>query len=88
MSEGTNPLGNIYVSNRAIATVACQSALSCYGVVGLAPKNLAEGLAQVLIKDPIVARVSNNPISIATRIIKAILNQNRSVSISFWRPSM
>ena len=52
MSEGTNPIGNIYISNRAIATVVCQSAVMCYGVVGLAPKNLAEGLAQVLIKDP------------------------------------
>jgi uncharacterized alkaline shock family protein YloU len=52
MSEGTNPLGNIYVSPRAIATIASQTALECYGVVGLAAKNLAEGLAQVLVKDP------------------------------------
>lgn len=52
MKEGNNPLGNIYVSYRAIATVAYQSALQSYGVVGLAAKNLAEGLAQVLVKDP------------------------------------
>jgi uncharacterized alkaline shock family protein YloU len=52
MSESNNPLGNIFVSYRAIATVACQSALSSYGVVGLAAKNLAEGLVQVLVKDP------------------------------------
>jgi uncharacterized alkaline shock family protein YloU len=48
----TNPLGNIYVYHRAIATIACQSAMSSYGVVGLAAKNLAEGLAQVIVKDP------------------------------------
>ncbi len=52
MKEGNNPLGNVFVSYRAIATVAYQSALQSYGVVGLAAKNLAEGLAQVLVKDP------------------------------------
>jgi len=52
MKEGNNPLGNILVSYRAISTVVYQSALQSYGVVGLAAKNLAEGLAQVLVKDP------------------------------------
>jgi len=52
MSESNNQFGNIYVSPHAIATIACQSALESYGVVGLAAKNLAEGLAQVLVKDP------------------------------------
>lgn len=52
MSERNNKYGNILVSHRAIATIACQSALESYGVVGLAAKNLAEGLAQVLVKDP------------------------------------
>src|SRR5512138_6126 len=47
-----NPLGNIYVSYRAIATVAYQSALQSYGVVGLVAKNFAEGLAQAIVKDP------------------------------------
>ncbi len=52
MKEGNNSLGNVFVSYRAIATVVYQSALQSYGVVGLAAKNLAEGLAQVLVKDP------------------------------------
>jgi len=52
MSEDANFLGNIYISHRAISTIASQSALESYGVVGLAAKNLAEGLAQVLVKDP------------------------------------
>lgn len=52
MSEKNKPLGNIFVSHRAIATIANQSALESYGVVGLAAKNLVEGLAQVLVKDP------------------------------------
>jgi uncharacterized alkaline shock family protein YloU len=52
MSDATNPLGTILISHRAIATIAYQAALLSYGVVGLAPKNLAEGLAHVLVKDP------------------------------------
>jgi uncharacterized alkaline shock family protein YloU len=52
MSEEANQLGNIYISHRAIATIASQSALESYGVVGLAAKDLAEGLTQVLVKDP------------------------------------
>jgi uncharacterized alkaline shock family protein YloU len=53
VNEGeSNPLGSISVSHRAIATIAYQSAQESYGVVGLAAKNLAEGLAQVIVKDP------------------------------------
>ena len=52
MDEPVKPLGNIYISHQAIATVANQSALESYGVVGLAAKNMVEGLAQVLVKDP------------------------------------
>jgi uncharacterized alkaline shock family protein YloU len=52
MKEGTNPLGNIYVSHRAIATIVYETALESYGVVGFTAKNLAEGIAQVVVKDP------------------------------------
>ena len=52
MINGTNPLGNIYINHRAIATVAYQTTLLSYGVVGLTAKNLAIGLSQVLTKDP------------------------------------
>lgn len=52
MSDLQNSIGNIYISHRAIATIAYQAALESYGLVGLAAKNLAEGLAQVLVKDP------------------------------------
>jgi len=52
MSKNINPYGNIYISHRAIATIAHQSVLETYGVVGLAPKNLASGLANAIVKDP------------------------------------
>lgn len=52
MTDETTPLGSIHVSPRAIASIAYHAALQSYGVVGLTSKNLVDGLAQVLVKDP------------------------------------
>ena len=52
MEEAKIYLGNVYISHRAIASITYQSALESYGVVGLAAKNLAAGLAHILVKDP------------------------------------
>jgi uncharacterized alkaline shock family protein YloU len=52
MNENNNPHGNIYISPRAISTIAYQAALTSYGLVGFIAKNFAEGIVQVLIKDP------------------------------------
>lgn len=52
MSDESTPIGSIFVSRRAVATIAYQAALKSYGVVGLAPKNLINGLTNVLVKDP------------------------------------
>jgi len=52
MEQIENPLGNIYISYRAIASIAHKAALETYGVVGLTAKNLAAGLAQAIVKDP------------------------------------
>lgn len=52
MSEDTNPYGSIHISPEAIARIAYQAAIQSYGVVGLAPKNLVNGLTQILVKDP------------------------------------
>lgn len=54
MTTANNPLGSIFISHRAVASIAYHSALESYGVVGLAAKNLAEGLSQVLVKDPVL----------------------------------
>ena len=45
-------LGSTHLSHRAIASIAGQSAMESYGVVGLTAKNLAEGLTHMLVKDP------------------------------------
>ncbi len=52
MTNETTPLGSIHVMPRAIASIAYHAALQSYGVVGLTSKNLVDGLAQVLVKDP------------------------------------
>lgn len=52
MTGEINPLGSIHVAPRAIATIAYHAARESYGVVGLAHKNLMNGLAQALVKDP------------------------------------
>ena len=52
MTKETTQIGSIHVSPQAVATIAYQSALESYGVVGLASKNIVDGIASVLTKDP------------------------------------
>jgi len=52
MTHDSSPLGNIEVSPAAIATIASQAVLTTYGVVGMAAKNLVEGIANRLTRDP------------------------------------
>lgn len=43
--------GRIDISAASIATIASQSVNQCYGVVGMASKNLVNGIAQLLTRD-------------------------------------
>ena len=52
MSEDANPFGSIHISPEAIARIAFQAAIQSYGVVGLASKNLVNGITHLLVKDP------------------------------------
>lgn len=52
MTREDTPYGSVHVSPRAIATITYQAARSSYGVVGLASKNLVNGLSNALVKDP------------------------------------
>lgn len=52
MSEEKNNYGKITISPRAIESVAARAALRSYGVVGMAPKTLVDGLANALARDP------------------------------------
>jgi uncharacterized alkaline shock family protein YloU len=46
-----NPMGSILIQKDAIASIARQSTLQSYGVVGLAPKNVIESVKQWFKKD-------------------------------------
>jgi uncharacterized alkaline shock family protein YloU len=41
-------LGRVEVSPTAIASIASQAVLECYGVVGMATKDLASGIVEIL----------------------------------------
>jgi len=52
MSEENNPYGSIQVSAIAIASIAYDAAIKSYGIVGLASKNLVNGITNMVVKDP------------------------------------
>ena len=52
MTGETTYFGTITISPKAIATIASQAALRSYGVVGMASKNIVDGIANVLARDP------------------------------------
>jgi uncharacterized alkaline shock family protein YloU len=52
MSESSLPAGRVIITHKAIATLASQAALRSYGVVGMASRNLVEGIVYLLARDP------------------------------------
>ena len=52
MGEETTSLGGIHISPNAVATIAYHAILQSYGVVGLAPKNLADGIVSTITREP------------------------------------
>jgi uncharacterized alkaline shock family protein YloU len=52
MGEETTSLGGIHISPNAIASIASHATLRSYGVVGLAPKSIAEGVALKIRREP------------------------------------
>jgi len=78
-------LGKVHITHRAIASVASEAALSSYGVVGLAAKNLAESISQVLTKDPnrgVDVVLNENEISLDVYIVVEYGTRIKSVAIS------
>jgi uncharacterized alkaline shock family protein YloU len=52
MGKENTTFGSIRISPSAVATIAYRATLESYGVVGLAPRNLAEGLAHSITHEP------------------------------------
>lgn len=65
-------LGQIDISTTAVATIANQAINQCYGVVGMASKNLVDGIAHLLSRDSrrgIDVRVREDEIEIDVYVI-------------------
>jgi uncharacterized alkaline shock family protein YloU len=72
MSTAETNFGQIEVSPAAIASVVSQAVMSTYGVVGIAPKNLANELAHVFQRDArhgVDVRVKEDQIIIDVHVI-------------------
>ncbi len=52
MGEDNTSLGGIHISPNAVSTIAYHAILQSYGVVGLAPKNLADGIVSTITREP------------------------------------
>ena len=65
-------LGMIDISTTAVTTIANQAVNQCYGVVGMANKNLANGIANLLSRDSkrgIDVTIENGEISVDVYVI-------------------
>ena len=72
MGEEKTSLGGIHISPNAIATIAYHATLESYGVVGLAPRNLADGIVKTITRDPsrgIIVNYSGETLDIDIHII-------------------
>ena len=72
MGEETTSLGGIHISPNAIATIAYHATLESYGVVGLAPKNIADGIVKSITREPsrgVTVRYNGEDIDIEIHII-------------------
>lgn len=45
------PLGTVDISSTAVSTIASQAINQCYGVVGMANRNLVDGIAHLLSRE-------------------------------------
>ena len=85
MNKEQNAFGNINISSRAIASIAYNAAIQSYGVVGLASKNLVNGLTHILVKDPthgIEVEVNQDHIDIDIYIVVQYGTRIKSVAAS------
>ena len=85
MGKEITTLGSIHISPTAVATIAYHATLESYGVVGLAPKNLAEGLAHTITKEPargVAVHYDGENIDIDVHVIVAYGTRITSVAAS------
>ena len=85
MGEDTTTLGGIHISPNAVATIAYYATLESYGVVGLAPKNLTDGIVASITREPargVSVRYNGDNIDIEIHIIVEYGTRINSVAVS------
>lgn len=72
MSKADDSRGKIDVSKAAVATIANRSVNQCYGVVGMANKNIVNGISNLLSRESrrgIEVTIDENAISIDVYVV-------------------
>jgi len=72
MGEDNTTLGGIHISPGAVATIAYHATLQSYGVVGLAAKNIADGIVKTITRDPargVIVHYNGEDIDIEIHVI-------------------
>ncbi len=68
-----NEYGNIHIDSEVIARIAGLAAIECYGIVGMAAKNVKDGLVQLLKKESLTkgihVHIHENKVSLDFHII-------------------
>lgn len=68
-----NEYGNILIDSEVIARIAGLAAIECYGIVGMASKNVKDGLVQLLRRESltkgILVHIDENKVSLDFHII-------------------
>ena len=85
MNEQSNPIGNIFISYHAIASIAFQAATESYGVVGLTNRNVIRGISRLLFKEPtsgVIVHFNGEDISIDLHVVIEYGTRISSVSKS------
>ena len=85
MGEDSTTLGGIHISPNAVATIAYYATLESYGVVGLAPKNLTDGIVASITREPargVSVRYNGDDIDIEIHIIVEYGTRINSVAMS------
>lgn len=54
----SNEMGNIMISEEVVAQISGMTAMECYGVVGLAARNMTDGFVQLLKKESATKGIS------------------------------
>ena len=73
IAEFENELGKVMIARDAIAKIAGLCAMECYGVVGMASKNMKEGLVKLLgiesLTRGVEVEIENNKLKLVLHII-------------------